>query len=52
MLQGMESAEWGGEEGKDEGKGWRDSDGAIERLILSGCGKEDSRLAQQRANTL
>lgn len=37
---------------RDEGKGWRDSDGAIERLILSGCGKEGSRLGQQRANAL
>lgn len=50
MLQGMESADWGGGEGG--GEGWRDSDGAIKSLVLSGCGKEEGILGQQTANAL
>lgn len=38
--------------GRDEGKGWRDSDGSIESLVLPGCGKEEGTLGQQRANAL
>lgn len=36
--------------GRDEGKGWRDSDGAIESLVLPGCEQEEGTLGQQRVN--